>query len=90
MNDIFNSLGNFLFWIFAICIGVLAGVVWYAFEYWYIILGVTIVVCFLAILVPNDRKNEQIKGWEREEREKLKQLRMRRREENKWKKYLRN
>ncbi|ATA73269.1 MULTISPECIES: hypothetical protein [Capnocytophaga] len=90
MNNILNSLGNFFLWIFAICIGVLAGVVWFMSEYWYIALGVAVIICFLSILVPTDGKNEQIKKWEREEREKLKQLRMRRREENKWKKYLRN
>ncbi|AYW37888.1 hypothetical protein [Capnocytophaga canimorsus] len=52
MNDSLNSLGSFVFWVFAIFIVILAGVVWYAFEYWYLVFGIPIVI-FIVFFVTN-------------------------------------
>ncbi|WP_172919426.1 hypothetical protein [Capnocytophaga canis] len=58
MSNIFNSLGNFVFWIFALFIGVLAGVVWFMFQYWYIMVG-AIVLWIIYVIVEFEVRNHR-------------------------------
>ncbi|AYW36531.1 hypothetical protein [Capnocytophaga canimorsus] len=76
MNNIFNSLGNFLFWVFAIFIAILAGVVWYAFEYWYIFFGIPVLLYIIFFIANFKRMNNEVNQLikEVEERDRLKKL----------------
>lgn len=58
--SILNSLGSFVFWIFAIFISILACVVWYFFEYWYIFLGIPVLLYLIFFIANFKRMNNEV------------------------------
>ncbi|MFJ1261526.1 hypothetical protein ACILDS_02345 [Capnocytophaga canis] len=76
MSNIFNSLGNFVFWIFALFIGILAGVVWFMFENWYIFFGIPVLLYIIFFIANFKRMNDEVNQLikEVEERDRLKKL----------------
>ena len=51
MDDLFKDVGGAILWIIAAFIVILACVVWYIFEYWYIFLGIPLIVFIIYYIV---------------------------------------
>ncbi|GIM61112.1 hypothetical protein CAPN008_11620 [Capnocytophaga canis] len=58
MDDIFKGVGDAILWIIALFIGILAGVVWFMFQYWYIMVG-AIVLWIIYVIVEFEVRNHR-------------------------------